>query len=79
MMWKVSKRKGCKSRKHQKTNQLEHPPKKAGLEEELVFQLPSLGIQSPSENGFMEPKYYAFRFGDWTPQSSSSENMTIDA
>ena len=23
----------------------------------------------------MEPKYYAFRFGDWTPQSSS-ENMT---
>ena len=24
-----------------------------------------------TENGFMEPKYYAFRFGDWTPQSSS--------
>jgi len=23
------------------------------------------------ENGFMEPKYYAFRFGDWTPQSLS--------
>ena len=22
---------------------------------------------SPSENGFMEPKYSAFRFGDWTP------------
>ena len=22
---------------------------------------------SPSENVFMEPKYYAFRFGDWTP------------
>ena len=21
----------------------------------------TLGIQSPSENGFMEPKYYAFR------------------
>ena len=31
---------------------------------------------SPSENGFMEPKYYAFRFGDWTPQTSSAENMT---
>ena len=26
----------------------------------------------------MEPKYHAFRFGDWTPQSSA-ENMTIDA
>ena len=26
---------------------------------------------SPSENGFMEPKYFAFRFGDWTPESSS--------
>ena len=26
----------------------------------------------------MEPKYHAFRFGDYTPQSSS-ENMTIDA
>ena len=25
---------------------------------------PTLGIQSPSENGFMEPKYFAFRFGD---------------
>ncbi len=31
-----------------------------------------------TENGFMEPKYYAFRFGDWTPWTSSSENMTID-
>ncbi len=29
----------------------------------------SLGIQSPSENGFMEPKYLAFRFGDYTPQT----------
>ena len=35
---------------------------------------PALGIQSHSENGFMEPKYYAFRFGDWTPQSLS-DNM----
>ena len=26
----------------------------------------------------MEPKYYAFRFGDCTPQSSA-ENMTNDA
>ena len=32
---------------------------------------------SPSENGFMEPTYYAFRFGVWTPQSS--ENVTIDS
>ena len=33
-----------------------------------------------TENGSMEPKYCAFRFGDWTPQSSSSaENMTMDA
>ena len=38
----------------------------------------SLVIQSPSENAFMKPKYYAFRFGDWTHQPSS-ENMTIDA
>ena len=28
--------------------------------------------QSPSENGFMEPKYYAFRFGDQTPGSESN-------
>ena len=28
---------------------------------------------SPSENGFMEPKYLAFRFGDCTPQESSSD------
>ena len=28
---------------------------------------------SPSENGFMEPKYYAFRFGDCTPQSSAEK------
>ena len=33
------------------------------------------GIQSPSENienGFMEPKYLTFRFGDWgdPPQSN---------
>ena len=34
--------------------------------------------RSPSENGFMEPKYYGFRFGDWTSQSSK-ENMTMDA
>ena len=26
---------------------------------------------SPSENGFMEPKYSAFRFGDWIPRSST--------
>ena len=33
----------------------------------------SLGIQSLTEpeNGFMESKYLAFRFGDCTPQSSS--------
>ena len=28
---------------------------------------------SPSENGFMEPKYLSFRFGDCTPQSSSDK------
>ena len=33
----------------------------------------TLGIQAPSENGFMEPKYLAFRFGDCRPQSSSSD------
>ena len=27
----------------------------------------TLGVQSPPENGFMEPKYLAFRFGDYTP------------
>ena len=27
----------------------------------------------------MEPKYYAFRFGDCTPFSSSFDNMTIDS
>ena len=31
------------------------------------------GSKSPSENGFMEPKYLAFRFGDCTPQSSSDK------
>ena len=35
-------------------------------------------LQSPSETGFMKPKYYVFCFGDWTNQPSS-ENMTIDA
>ena len=38
----------------------------------------TLGIQSPSENGFMEPKNYAFRRWLDTP-CSSAENMTIDA
>ena len=34
----------------------------------------------PSENGFMEPKNYAFRFGDeghFLP--SFSDNMTVDS
>ena len=39
----------------------------------VTFFEPTLGIQSPSENGFMEPKYLAFRFGDYTPQSSSDK------
>ena len=44
---------------------------------DLVYAL-ALGIQSPSENGSMEPKYYAFRRwldtpiiiwrGDWIPR-----------
>ncbi len=34
---------------------------------------------SPSENGFMKPKYYAFQVGDWTSLCSSFENMTIDS
>ena len=33
----------------------------------------SLGIQSPSENGFMEPKYLAFRRWLYTPCSSSDK------
>ena len=41
---------------------------------------PTVGIQSPSENGFMEPKYYSMRFVSVIRTSqSSSENMTIDA
>ena len=38
----------------------------------------SLGIQSPNLRMGMEPKYYAFRFGDWNFESSS-ENMTVDS
>ena len=35
---------------------------------------------SPSENGFMEPKNYAFRFGDeGHPLPSFSDNMTVDS
>ena len=37
------------------------------LSENIIQQNP-VGIQRPSENGFMEPKYLAFRFGDYTPQ-----------
>ena len=36
----------------------------------------SLGIQSPPENGFMEPEYYAFR--RWLNTPCSFENMTTD-
>ena len=39
-----------------------------------VFHIPRDPI-TETENGFMEPKYYAFCFGDWTPYSLS-ENMT---
>ena len=41
--------------------------------------LPSLGIQSLTgpENGFMKPKYLAFRFGDCTPESSSDKVIWI--
>ena len=41
-----------------------------GYESEIFQVLDTLPRDpgSPSENGFMEPKYYAFRFGDWTPQ-----------
>ena len=38
----------------------------------LVY-LPTLGIQSASENGFMEPKYLAFRRWVYTPSSSSDK------
>ena len=61
-----------------------HTLKSARLDSKLVFvpepphqKYPktndTLGIQSPSENGFMEPKYLSFRFGDCTPQSSSDK------
>ena len=32
-----------------------------------------------TENGFMESKYYAFRFGDFFTPQSLSDTMTIDA
>ena len=32
-----------------------------------MLVLPSLRLKSPSKNGFMEPKYLSFRFGDYNP------------
>ena len=34
--------------------------------EGTIFRIHQVSTNPSSENGRMEPKYYAFRFGDWT-------------